>query len=155
MRADRRNFVLWEIGTNRAHLVGPRPLASSAVTERRLRTGRAAEELVAKRLTARGWQLLARNARTRYGELDIVALDAQALVFIEVKAGVRGSSRGPERPVLAVGREKQRRLRRLAGAWLGQAGRLPAHRRLRFDAVGVTYDRAGALVAYEHVSDAF
>jgi len=110
---------------------------------------------VAQRLESHGWRLLERNARTRYGELDIIALDRNAIVFVEVKAGVLGSGRGPERPVLAVGRDKQRRLRRLAGAWLAEAGRLPPHRRLRFDAVGVTYDGSGALVAYEHVRDAF
>lgn len=125
------------------------------MTERRLRTGRAAEDLVASRLQALGWRVLERNARTRYGELDIVALHLCTLVFVEVKAGVRGSSYGPERAVLAVGAAKQRRLRRLAGAWLSQAGRLPPHRELRFDAVGVTYDRAGRLVGYEHLANAF
>lgn len=125
------------------------------MTERRRRTGRAAEELVAKRLAGLGWHLLARNARTRYGELDIIALHRATIVFVEVKAGVSGCSIGPERPVLAVGPHKQRRLRRLAGAWLSEAGKLPPHRHLRFDAVGVTYDRTGALLAYEHVPNAF
>ncbi len=125
------------------------------MTEKRLRTGRAAEELAARRLAGLGWAILDRNARTRYGELDIVALDGAAVVFVEVKAGLRGNARGPERPVLAVGPGKQRRLRRLAAAWLAAAGRLPPHRRLRFDAIGVTYERDGTLAAYEHVRDAF
>ena len=110
---------------------------------------------MARRLVQRGWEILARNARTRYGELDLIARDGSSIVFVEVKAGVTGGSRGPKRPVLAVGREKQRRIRRLAGAWLSGAGRLPPHRSLRFDAVGVTYDRTGALVAYEHLEGAF
>jgi len=125
------------------------------MTERRQRTGRAAEDLVAARLEAVGWRVLARNARTRYGELDIVALQRSTLVFVEVKAGVRGATQGPERPVLAVGKTKQRRLRRLAGAWLAEANGLPPHRQLRFDAVGITYDRAGRLVGYEHLANAF
>ena len=78
------------------------------MTDARLRTGRRAEELVARRLAAAGWGIVERNARTRYGELDIVALDGRALVFVEVKAGRAGAAFGPERPVLAVDRRKQR-----------------------------------------------
>ncbi len=125
------------------------------MSDQRQRTGKAAEDLVAARLQSVGWTLLARNARTRYGELDIVALNRSTLVFVEVKAAVEGAFYGPERPILAVGPAKQRRLRRLAGAWLSEAGRLPPHRHLRFDAIGVTYDRAGRLVDYEHLTNAF
>src|SRR4051794_41501632 len=121
------------------------------MTERRKRTGQAAEELVAQRLESHGWRLLERNARTRYGELDIIALDRNAIVFVEVKAGVLGSGRGPERPVLAVGRDKQRRLRRLAGAWLAEAGRGPPHRPLRFGAARGPSPRSGRLAAYPHL----
>lgn len=44
------------------------------------------EQRAARWLCSRGWQLLARNVRCRRGELDIVALDGDTLVFIEVKA---------------------------------------------------------------------
>jgi len=67
------------------------------MTETRQRLGRAAEDLVAERLAATAWELLERNARTRHGELDIVALDGRTLVFVEVKAGHAGSLHGPER----------------------------------------------------------
>ena len=49
----------------------------------RQRIGRAAEDLVAVRLGTAGWEIVERNARTRYGELDIVARDGRTLVFIE------------------------------------------------------------------------
>ena len=45
------------------------------MTVARQRTGRRAEDLVSRRLAARGWRIVERNARTRYGELDIVAID--------------------------------------------------------------------------------
>src|SRR5512146_3292549 len=96
------------------------------MTVSRQRLGRVAEELVAARLTAAGWRILERNPRTRYGELDIVALDAGCLVFVEVKAGREGSAHGPQRPVLAVDPRKQRRVRKLATAWLSE--RRPALR---------------------------
>jgi putative endonuclease len=125
------------------------------MTERRQRLGRHAEELVATRLAGSGWELVERNARTRYGELDLVALDRRALVFVEVKAGREGSAFGPERPVLSVTPDKQRRIRRLAAAYMRERRDIPRYAEIRFDAIGVTYDRAGRVVDYEHLEGAF
>jgi putative endonuclease len=125
------------------------------VTHARERIGQRAEELVSARLAANGWEIVARNARTRYGELDIVALDDRALVFVEVKAGREGSAFGPERPVHAVDARKQRRVRRLAAAWMAARPPLPHYAEIRFDAVGVTFDRSGRAVHVEHLRGAF
>lgn len=125
------------------------------MTDPRQRLGRAAEDLVAERLRAAGWRLIERNARTRHGELDIVALDGRTLTFVEVKAGRAGSRRGPERPVLGVGPQKQRRIRRLATAWMSERRDLPRYESIRFDAVGVTYNPSGQIAAYEHIEGAF
>jgi putative endonuclease len=122
----------------------------------RQQTGRAAEDLVAARLAAAAWKLLERNARSRFGELDIVALDGESLVFVEVKAGRAGADFGPERPVHAIGPRKQRRIRRLATAWIAERrGRIPRYDEIRFDAVGVSFDRAGRVVDFEHLEGAF
>jgi putative endonuclease len=125
------------------------------MTIARQRTGARAEELVAGRLAAAGWEIVERNARTRYGELDIVARDGRALVFVEVKAGREESAFGPERPILAVDRRKQQQVRRLATAWMSERRGGPACAEIRFDAVGVTFDRAGRVVDYEHLPGAF
>ncbi|HWM64697.1 MAG TPA: YraN family protein [Solirubrobacterales bacterium] len=125
------------------------------MTATRQRIGRAAEELVATRLAAAGWRIVERNARTRHGELDVVALDGRTLVFVEVKAGRAGSAFGPERPILSVDFRKQRRVRRLATAWMADRRDLPRYTDIRFDAVGVTYDRAGQVADYEHIEGAF
>jgi len=125
------------------------------VTVARQRTGRRAEELVAQRLAAGGWEIVERNARTRHGELDIVALDDTTLVFVEVKAGRAGGASGPERPVLAVDARKQRRVRRLATAWMAERRHLPRYTGIRFDAVGVTFDRSGRVLDIEHLPGAF
>lgn len=125
------------------------------MTDPRRRTGREAEELVARRLAAEELQIVERNARTRYGELDLVALDGGTLVFVEVKAGRLGAAFGPERPILAIGPRKQRQVRRLATAWMAERRDLPRYERIRFDAVGVTFDRAGRAVDYEHIRNAF
>lgn len=130
-------------------------LASDKMTATRQRLGRTAEDLVAVRLASAGWEIVERNARTRFGELDIVALDGRALVFVEVKAGREGAAFGPERPVLAVNARKQQRIRRLATAWMSERRDLPRYADIRFDAVGVSFDRAGNPVDVEHIRGAF
>jgi putative endonuclease len=125
------------------------------MTLQRQRLGRTAEDLVATRLVAAHWEILERNARTRYGELDIVALDGRTLVFVEVKAGRANSAYGPERPVHAVNHRKQQRIRRLATAWLGERRGLPYYAEIRFDAVGVSFDHASRATDVEHIEGAF
>ena len=120
--------------------------------------GDRAEAIVAARLTESGMRVVARNQRTSEvrGELDIIAVDRSALVFVEVKALRAGTLAGPARPVLAVGLRKQRKLRSLAVAWLrDHDGFVPAHRTLRFDVVGLRIDAAGRVVEWEHVRAAF
>jgi putative endonuclease len=125
------------------------------MTLQRQRIGRVAEDLVATRLARSGWEIVERNARTRFGELDIVARDGRTLVFVEVKAGRAGSAYGPERPVLGVNHRKQQRVRRLATAWMGERRDAPYYAEIRFDAVGVTFDRSGRAVDVEHIRGAF
>jgi putative endonuclease len=125
------------------------------MTHKRLAFGRLAEDLVAARLDARGWRILARNARSRHGEIDIVALDGRTLVFVEVKAGRTDSRYGPERPVLSVGPRKQRQVRRLAAAFMAARRDLPRYAEIRFDAVGVTFGPGGELADLEHIENAF
>ncbi|HEV2727891.1 MAG TPA: YraN family protein [Solirubrobacterales bacterium] len=125
------------------------------MTVARRRTGEIAEELVARRLAAKGWEIVERNARTRYGELDIVARDGNSLVFVEVK-GARASARfGPEKPILSVDFRKQRRVRRLATAWMSERRDQPPYEEIRFDAVGVTLDRSGRPVDVDYLKGAF
>ena len=75
-----------------------------------------------------GYELIARNWRCRNGEIDIVAERSGVLVFCEVKT--RATDRFGS-PAHAVNLDKQRRLRRLAVAWMSEHGRRNV--RLRFD----------------------
>jgi putative endonuclease len=125
------------------------------MTVSRRRTGEIAEDLVAHRLAAAGWEIVERNARTRYGELDIVARDGAALVFVEVKGAREGTSFGPEKPILAIDARKQRRIRRLATTWMSERRGQPPYAEIRFDAVGVTLDRQGRAVDVDYVKGAF
>jgi putative endonuclease len=125
------------------------------MTHVRLRTGRLAEARAGEHLASLGYRILERNARTRYGELDLVALDRRTLVFVEVKAARAGSRVGPERPVLWVTPRKQLQVRRLATAWMAERRSVPRYAEIRFDAVGVTLDRDDVVVDLEHLVGAF
>ncbi|AXH94887.1 YraN family protein [Ornithinimicrobium avium] len=93
------------------------------------------EDLALAHLEALGWVVVERNWRCRLGEIDLVLRDPDGLlVFCEVKT--RRSDRCGL-PVEAVGRDKARRLRTLAWAWLQERGvRAP---RFRIDLVGVLW----------------
>lgn len=125
------------------------------MTVARRRTGAIAEDLVAHRLAAAGWEIVERNARTRYGELDIVARDGRTLVFVEVKGARQGTQFGPERPILSIDHRKQQRVRRLATAWMSERRDQPPYDEIRFDAVGVTLDHAGRPVDVDYVRGGF
>ncbi len=128
------------------------------MTVARQNLGREAETLVAQRLEAAGWRIVERNARPPglRGEIDVIAVDRHALVFVEVKARRTGSELGPERPAMAVGPRKQAKLRALAAAWLRDRGYdVPRHRDLRFDVVGLRLDATGHITEYEHLRAAF
>lgn len=118
-------------------------------------TGQSAEDLCAARLARSGWRILARNWRIKAGELDLIAIDGSSLVIVEVKSQHAGSMRGPTVPVLAVGPNKQRRIRRLASAWIAAREHRVWFREVRFDVVGITFDRSGEVISYEHLENAF
>jgi putative endonuclease len=94
--------------------------------------GRSGEELAAAWYAARGYDVVARNWRCPLGEIDLVARRGRVVVIVEVKA--RSSDRFGA-PVEAVVATKQARLRRLAAAWLKDAGVRGA--RVRLDVVSV------------------
>ena len=101
--------------------------------DHRRRLGADGEALVAAWYEANGYVVLARNWRCRDGELDVVAAVGRTLVFCEVKT--RTSTRFGA-PAEAVTLDKQRRLRRLAAAYLRDAAPFrPAV--MRFDVAAV------------------
>ena len=117
--------------------------------------------------------MIARNFRTRFGELDLVARDERFLVFCEVKTriarraptagggpigagGVPPASASPLGPFASIGPRKQRQVRAMAREWLARGvleGPRPAE--IRFDAIGISFDSHGRLLALEHLEAAF
>jgi putative endonuclease len=126
-------------------------------TDQRRRHGQLGEQIAEEHLTHRGYSIVARNFRTRYGELDLIAVDDRALVFCEVKTRIAGTRRGPDGPLDAIGSRKRNRLRRMATQWLAEtsSNARPRPPAIRFDAIGVMLTPAGRLLALEHLEDAF
>lgn len=111
---------------------------TTETTMTRIQLGAMGEALAVDHLTRLGLQILHRNWRCRYGELDIVAHDAAvgAVVFVEVKTRTGDGYGGLAH---AVTPRKVRRLRRLAGLWLAAQDRGWAT--VRIDVIGVRIGR--------------
>ena len=122
-------------------------------TDLRQHLGRIGEDLALAHLERLGYAVVARNYRTRYGELDLVVFDGTTLVFAEVKTRrASGSGRGPWE---ALHERKRRQVRRMAAAFLLEATDRPHSPDLRFDAIGVVIDARGKLVRLDHLEAAF
>ena len=108
--------------------------------------GKTGEDLACAELARRGYAILARRYRTRYGEIDIVARDGQSIVFVEVKARAGGEFGGAAAAVTAW---KQRRITNMAVNYLS---RHRLHDRpCRFDVVTVDIvDGAARVEVYPH-----
>jgi putative endonuclease len=121
--------------------------------DRRRLLGQAGEQLAADHLARRGFEILERNYRTRWGELDIVACDGSTLVFCEVKSRV--ANRAGRDPLESVHPSKRAQIRRIAGRWLVDRPDHPRVSDLRFDAIGVTLSAGGRLLRLDHLEAAF
>lgn len=131
--------------------VGKRPPGGGPKTDRRLATGREAEEAAARHLLARGFELVERNWRCRSGEIDLIAADGDTLVFVEVR-----SRRNPVRfgtAAEAVTPRKQAQVRGVAQVYL--AMKRADMRRVRFDVVAVTFGADGGVTELRHLEGAF
>src|ERR687896_621344 len=85
-----------------------------------------------------------RRLGTRHGELDVVAADRRHLVFCEVKTRVLSGPPGELGPFAAIGARKRRQVRLMAREWLARRdAEGPWPPELRFDAIGIAFDRSG------------
>jgi putative endonuclease len=120
-------------------------------TDLRHRLGQTGETLALSHLERRGFTLVARNHRTRFGEIDLIVRDDRTLVFCEVKT----RRAGPGSPWDALGETKRAQVRRMARAYLAEVPDRPRVPDIRFDAIGVVIDARGRLVRLEHLEAAF
>ena len=91
--------------------------------------GLEAEQLALDYLQRQGLTAVERNYRCRFGEIDLIMRDGQALVFVEVRLRASSSFGGAQESIDA---RKQRKLLAAARHYIGAQGRIPY---CRFDAV--------------------
>lgn len=101
--------------------------------------GKIGEDIAAGLLSKQGYEILERNVRTRFGEIDIVAKEKGTFVFVEVKTRNSGNF---GLPVEAVSKAKQRRISKMAVAFLQEKSLLGSM--ARFDVVSIIYSDDGS-----------
>lgn len=116
----------------------------------RQEVGQMGEDAAALHLVKRGYEVVARNYHSRFGEVDIIAKNEKYLVFVEVKTRTKGAEVQPKESVDAL---KQRRLVKTAMIYLSERG---ADLQPRFDVIEVWIERKiGAILALNHIENAF
>jgi putative endonuclease len=108
------------------------------------------ERVAAAHLEAKGYEVIDRNFRVFEAEIDIVARDAEAVVFVEVRTR-RGGDAGMA--ALSVGRTKARKLLRAVEFYAERHAEI-ADRPVRIDVITVELDREGRLRELQHYEDA-
>lgn len=121
-----------------------------AVRLRKPTLGQQGERAAARYLRRQGFTILAAQRRTRYGEIDLIAVDDKTVVFVEVKTRRKD---GGIRPADAIDQLRRRRMTRAANAYLKAHGLLecPA----RFDVVEVIWPEDASRPEVRHHPNAF
>ncbi|MYE06145.1 MAG: YraN family protein [Chloroflexi bacterium] len=118
--------------------------------DHRRRLGAAGEQCAADYLAARGYNILERNYRRKWGEADIVALAPDGThVIVEVRS--RSNPRYVVEAAQSVGPRKQQQLRRLAHGLMAEH---EADIDIRVDLIVVSTDRSGRLAVAAHIEHA-
>lgn len=121
----------------------------TAATDPRRAAGLEAEGAAARYLESRGLAIVGRNVRSGGGEIDLVAREGDALVFVEVRYRESGEFGPPEE---SVDVRKRLRVVRAARGYLDEIG--PAGwKEARFDVVAVT--GSGEAAVLRHFPAAF
>ena len=116
---------------------------------RRARIGAIGEEAACRHLERAGLRILARNWKSRYGEIDLVAEEDRTIVFVEVKARTSEAFGSPEE---AITSSKIRRIRLAASSYLESRNLHDVN--WRIDAVAVRCSPNGLIHSVEHYRDA-
>jgi len=118
---------------------------------RSLTLGERGERAAARSLKRLGYRIVFSRYRLRYGEVDIIAVDDQTVVFVEVKTRRNASDEG--RPAEAVDVKRQGRLTRAALAFLKSHGLLEYAS--RFDVIEVVWPAGQRRPKIQHLKNAF
>ena len=109
--------------------------------------GKLGEELAARYLINKGYEILERNLRNRHKEIDLIAKDGVDLVIVEVKTRQNDDYGEPDQ---AVTRQKQNRLVYAANAYIFEHN---LDINTRFDIISIIFKEGEPLI--DHIEDAF
>ncbi|WP_289136494.1 YraN family protein [uncultured Brevibacillus sp.] len=123
------------------------------MTDQRRALGQKGEQMAEQFLEQKGYEIISRNVRTRRGEIDLIAMDGSALVFVEVRTR---ASHAFGTALESVTWRKRQKLRELAMEYLqSREGFVPS---FRFDVIAVEYTDRGTdeeTFRIQHVEHAF
>ena len=105
------------------------------MTQARQNLGKAGEDLACRELERRGYAIVTRRYRAQRGELDIIARDGAALVFVEVKAREDLRFGGGAEAITAL---KRRRMARVALDYMARHHAVDCP--CRFDVVSIHFE---------------
>lgn len=111
-------------------------------------TGSKGEDFVADLLRKKGYKILTRNYKTRFGEIDIIAHDAKFLVFVEVKTR---SEMSLGHPLEAVTIQKQKKIILAAQSYIQRFG---CSLQPRFD-VAAVFTKDDKIIGADYITNAF
>jgi len=94
--------------------------------------GQQGEDIAARYLKQQGYKILARNYRSRYGEVDIICSQDRVIVFVEVKTRTGVSFGSPED---SITRTKQEHIRKVALIYMESFPQ--SFKEMRFDVIGI------------------
>ena len=114
-------------------------------------TGRKGEEQAAAALAAAGMEIIVKNFRSKTGEIDIIALDGETIVFAEVKTW---SNFGMEDLMYGINDRKQRKIIKTAKFFLSE-NRKYSNMTIRFDVIFVKNNKAPVECQVTHLASAF
>jgi putative endonuclease len=114
-----------------------------------MRLGQSGERLASDYLRKEGYEVVERNVRRPEGEIDLVALDKDTLVFVEVKLRRPG---GAGKATEALSEAKKRRMAELAVAYAADHPDLP--QLLRVDLIAIDLKVDGSVGSVQHVRSA-
>lgn len=125
-------------------------LTRGEIMSRRRALGAAGESLATAMLKAKGYKIIERNARTRRGELDIIARSPDGvLVFVEVRT--RRGAEGRERALESISPRKQQRLAELASEYMAAS---ETESDARIDVVTIAVATNGQVMSVDHIENA-
>jgi putative endonuclease len=108
------------------------------------KTGNKGEELATRYLEKKGYKIIERNFRTRFGEIDIVCWDALTLVFVEVKTKIGHNFGEPEE---MVNKGKLSQVKRMGEVFLQDKN---IEVQCRIDVVAIVLFENGEVEKLEH-----